>query len=317
MSMKGCDISEFQGSTPKGYDFYIMRATFGTKVDAMLESHKKQVLAWGKPFGFYHYAHPELGHTPEQEADHFLNLVGGYAGKCIYALDFEQKALAWSGDQVSWALKWLKYVQTKTGVKPLLYIQGSAMKARDWSPIAKADYGLWAASAPSWYKTTWSVIAIQQNVYGNLDHDTFYGDLTAWNAYCKSTLTATNTTTDTTTKTNTTTDTTTDTTTKTNTTTKKSVSELAAEVIAGKWGNGSDREKRLKAAGYDYAAVQAEVNARLGAKKKSTAVYYTVKRGDTLYAIAKRYGTTWAQLARVNGIKNASLIYPGQKLRVK
>ena len=35
---------------------------------------------------------------------------------------------------------------------------------------------------------------------------------------------------------------------------------IALEVIAGKWGNGSDRKNRLSAAGYDYAAVQAEVN---------------------------------------------------------
>lgn len=43
---------------------------------------------------------------------------------------------------------------------------------------------------------------------------------------------------------------------------KKSISQLADEVIAGKWGNGNDRVERLKAAGYDYNAVQAEVNRR-------------------------------------------------------
>ena len=43
---------------------------------------------------------------------------------------------------------------------------------------------------------------------------------------------------------------------------KKSISQLADEVIAGKWGNGNDRVKRLKAAGYDYNAVQDEVNRR-------------------------------------------------------
>ena len=41
---------------------------------------------------------------------------------------------------------------------------------------------------------------------------------------------------------------------------KKSVTELAKEVIAEKWGNGSDRKNRLTQAGYDYAAVQAKVN---------------------------------------------------------
>lgn len=41
---------------------------------------------------------------------------------------------------------------------------------------------------------------------------------------------------------------------------KKSATELAKEVIAGKWGNGSDRKNRLTQAGYDYTAVQAKVN---------------------------------------------------------
>ena len=45
-----------------------------------------------------------------------------------------------------------------------------------------------------------------------------------------------------------------------NTAVKKTVTELAKEVIAGKWGNGQDRKNRLTAAGYDYTAVQNKVN---------------------------------------------------------
>lgn len=47
-------------------------------------------------------------------------------------------------------------------------------------------------------------------------------------------------------------------------TSSKSVDELAQEVLAGKWGNGSERKSRLTAAGYDYSAVQSKVNALLG-----------------------------------------------------
>ena len=52
---------------------------------------------------------------------------------------------------------------------------------------------------------------------------------------------------------------------------KKTVDELAKEVIAGKWGNGADRKAKLKAAGYDYDAVQAAVNKALSGKKSVTA----------------------------------------------
>ena len=41
---------------------------------------------------------------------------------------------------------------------------------------------------------------------------------------------------------------------------KKSVEAVAKEVIAGKWGNGENRKKKLQAAGYDYGAVQRKVN---------------------------------------------------------
>lgn len=47
-------------------------------------------------------------------------------------------------------------------------------------------------------------------------------------------------------------------------TAQKSVQEIAREVVAGKWGNGEERKKKLIAAGFDYSAVQAAVNALMG-----------------------------------------------------
>ena len=44
------------------------------------------------------------------------------------------------------------------------------------------------------------------------------------------------------------------------TTSKKSIDTIAREVIRGYGGNGAEREKKLKAAGYDYNAVQKRVN---------------------------------------------------------
>lgn len=45
--------------------------------------------------------------------------------------------------------------------------------------------------------------------------------------------------------------------------------------------------------------------------------YYTVQSGDTLSGIAEKYGTTYQNLAKMNGIVNPNVIYPGQKIRVK
>ena len=50
------------------------------------------------------------------------------------------------------------------------------------------------------------------------------------------------------------------------------------------------------------------------ASNQTSAFEYTVRSGDTLSAIASRYGTTVAKLASTNNIKNPNLIYPGQRL---
>lgn len=54
------------------------------------------------------------------------------------------------------------------------------------------------------------------------------------------------------------------------TTVVKTIMDVANEVIAGKWGSGSDRKNRLTAAGYNYSEVQAKVNEILGVKSTST-----------------------------------------------
>ena len=45
-------------------------------------------------------------------------------------------------------------------------------------------------------------------------------------------------------------------------------------------------------------------------------VYHTVRRGDTLIAIARRYGVSVSQIRQLNGVRGSS-IRAGQRLRVK
>lgn len=86
--------------------------------------------------------------------------------------------------------------------------------------------------------------------------------------------------------------------------------QLADKVIKGDFGNGSDRKKAL---GSRYAAVQKIVDQKLSSK----AVYYTVKKGDTLSGIAAKYGVNWHDLAKLNNLKNANMLHIGQKIRIK
>ena len=97
------------------------------------------------------------------------------------------------------------------------------------------------------------------------------------------------------------------------------VEQAARNVIAGRYGNGDARKQAIQALGLDYNVVQKKVNELLRAGSQPQAVYYTVKAGDSLSAIARRYGTTVAAIQKLNTglIKNVNVIRVGWRIRVK
>ena len=92
--------------------------------------------------------------------------------------------------------------------------------------------------------------------------------------------------------------------------------EVAGEVIQGKYGNGEERRKKLCDMGYDPDAVQREVNRQLS-QNEAPAEYYVVQENDTLSEIAKRFATTYLELAAWTGIADPNMIYVGQKIRIR
>ena len=69
---------------------------------------------------------------------------------------------------------------------------------------------------------------------------------------------------------------------------------------------------KLKGVEYDDAYVVFRKE-----EKPVTYQIYTVKKGDTLWEIAKKYKTTVSALAKLNNLKNPSLILAGQKIRIR
>lgn len=65
----------------------------------------------------------------------------------------------------------------------------------------------------------------------------------------------------------------------------------------------------------------AEAEDRAAAEKKAAEEaakrYHTIKQGDTLGALARKYGTTVRQICAWNGIKETTILSLGRKLRVK
>ena len=318
MTMNGIDISSWQRdinlSVVKA-DFVIVKATEGIGyVDKSCDMLFQKALSLGKKLGFYHFARPTTNNDPIREADFFYESCKGYFGKAIPILDWEAE----NKQNVAYAKAWLDRVYQRSGVKPVIYMSESVVNSYDWSSVANADYGLWVAKyrdnatdynynmanagtrpRVKWWKFycmwQWTSTGRLNGYSGNLDCNVFYGDGTTWDKYAGKSGTTQPV--------------------KPTQPVKKSNEEIANEVINGAWGNGEDRKKRLTDAGYNYTVVQAIVNKKMAARNQS--VYYVVKSGDTLSAIASKYGTTYQQLAKINGIANPNKIYPGQKIRVK
>ncbi len=259
--MNGIDISAWQGDenidlSKVLFDFCIVKATEGTSYkNRYFTSHCDAVLKKKKLLGAYHYAN---GGDVQKEADSFLAYAKKYIGKAILVLDWEAKNNPLFGvKDLEWCLQWCSYVQKKTGVKPLIYIQKSTMDA-----VKKAGYGLWVAQYPDYNETGYQKHPWNEGAYnclirqytsvgklsgyaGSLDLNKAYISAASWNKRAgKAKTTSTS-------------------------TTKKSVNTLAKEVLAGKWGNGTDRKNRLVKAGYDYNKVQAAVNKLVKASRMS------------------------------------------------
>lgn len=308
--LKGIDISHHQRGIDLGaidVDFVICKATEGNGyTDEMCDTFYQKAKSLGKKLGVYHFARPDLGNSPEAEADWFVKETLGYHKEAMLILDWESGNLK----DTTWARKWLDRVYSKTGVKPVIYMSASVMSSANWGDVVAGDYGLWVANYGSNNGTAqeevfnryplkyWNFYALWQytsvgrlNGYnGNLDLNYFSGDGTAWDKYAGGSPSSSK---------------------PSNPVETKSTDELAREVIAGKYGNGEDRKQAL---GSRYDEVQARVNEILGTNKVE---YYVVQKGDNLTKIANKYGTTVNQLVAWNNISNPNLIYAGQKLRVR
>ncbi len=203
--MNGIDISSWQSGINVGAngvpaDFVIIKATGGDGyVNPDCDRAFQQAISSGKKVAVYHFAN-EVGleGTAEQEADFFLKNIKGYIGKAILVLDWESTN---KGD-VAWAKRWLDYVQSKTGVKPMFYTYTNVLQSYNFSSIAKADYGLWladyGANNPQGYSQPtppsvpyWNFISMYQYTSngqlngwdGRLDLNVFYGDRDMWDKY--------------------------------------------------------------------------------------------------------------------------------------
>lgn len=194
----GNDVSEWQGQIDwatfkKNTNFVIIRTSFGlTYIDQWFGYNRTRARGLGIPFGYYHFAKPDIGNSPQAEADFFCKLIDGdpiREGEVI-CLDFEVDY----ADAVNWCKSWLDAVSNHFGgMKLFIYLDQSKVKKYDWSPVVNAGHKLWLASYnPDGVgeKGKWDKITLQQwtssqkvtGISGNVDGDHFFGTIEEFKA---------------------------------------------------------------------------------------------------------------------------------------
>ncbi len=81
----------------------------------------------------------------------------------------------------------------------------------------------------------------------------------------------------------------------------------------------TDIDHRIKAINLSLQQVQSNIKrlskiSSTSRRSKPSKRYYIVKKGDTLFSIARKNNISVSELLRINNLKKGQSIYPGQKL---
>lgn len=303
--MKGIDVSHFQGTIDwskvkkAGYEFAILRLGLGDNITSQDDNKIKENIKGCEnnsiPYGFYFvtYAKRTTGsESVESEIEHTKRLIEGTKPFAIfYDMEVESTSSLGKDTLTNFAIKYCDYFKNLGYTVGVYANKNWFTNYLDYTKLKNKGYKIWLAhyniDKPSLECDIWQY-SDKGNVDGintnTTDLDIMYTNLINSSNVSNSIV--------------------------------KSVTEIAQEVINGKWGNGDARKTALTSAGYNYSEVQKKVNELLGTNSTSSVTTYTVKSGDTLSAIASNYGTTYQKLAEYNGISNPNKITVGQVIKI-
>lgn len=202
MIILGNDLAKYQGDVnfdvyKNNSNFVIIKATEGNGyIDPKFKRNQSEARRVGLPLGYYHFARPDLGNSPEVEADFYLKTLGEVRDGEILTLDYECPNQVQA--HVEWCKKFMERVALKlNGLKCLIYLNQAQLKTFDWSSIVNDGYGLWVAcytydpNKNNFFKGQWKTVAMQQwtnkqtvpGIPTPADGNVFFGDLTTLKKY--------------------------------------------------------------------------------------------------------------------------------------
>lgn len=153
--LAGIDVSHWQGRIRwadvkrDGVRFAIAKATEGRSfVDGQYARNRRLTGRHGLPFTAYHFARPDRGSDDAVlEADHFVRTADLRGRHLVPVLDLEVHGGLGKRALIRWTRQWLRRVEARLGVKPMIYTSPSFWRDRmgNTTWFANNGYELWIA----------------------------------------------------------------------------------------------------------------------------------------------------------------------------
>lgn len=309
---EGIDVSNWQKNINfeevknSGVQIVYIKASEGTTFkDPYLEQNYSNAKANGLKIGFYHYLTATSVEGARRQAEFFTSVIVGKEYDCKLAMDYEEFFGEGRNEINEIAIAFMQRVSQITGKDVIVYSNLNNIKNTFGDDVA-LEGDLWLAyySNPNNLintKTSWDTyIGIQYTstgrvpgIVGNVDMDRFSQEIFVSSGGPPE-----------------------------NNNQKLYYKIKWGDTLSGiayKYGVSVQQLvswNNIRNPNLIYAGNTLVIYANSSVAPQPSQNIYVVKRGDTLWGIAMRYGTTVNRLVALNRIPNRNLIYPGQVIRL-
>lgn len=318
--LKGIDVSQYQANinweeVKKNINFAILRLGWigntEVRLDTKFERNYSECKRLGIPVGVYVYNYAASEERAISGAKWTLENLKGKTLELPVYIDMEDNTIANLGkDNLTKIVFAFNQVIEKAGYWAGVYANRNWYDNYLHKDIVKKRFTTWIAhygTSEDRYKGEYDVMQYTSSgkvngINGNVDMNNMYRDLI--NEIKSGKPTESNKTENVPQQTN-----------KETTYTVKAGDTLSG--IASKFGTTYQelaRINNIENPNLIYAGQVLKINT---SNNEETVQTYTVKRGDTLSSIAKKFGTTYQKIAKDNNISDPNKIYPNQKLVIK
>lgn len=194
--IKAVDVSQYQGDInwvavkTSGVQIAIIKmggGDAGLYTDSKANQNYYNAKAAGLALGGYMFAG---GGNPQNEADFFISCMSPIEENDVFILDWEIN----HADPVGWCEQFAQRVHDRTGMWPLIYVNGSTRNAYDWTRGVLANCGFWIAwygqdpegTLPvhgSYIMHQYTSSGSVPGIAGRVDLDAWFGTLAQFNKY--------------------------------------------------------------------------------------------------------------------------------------